>query len=274
VRSPLPLYSHPAPGGRKLAPVQSRWCQAAGLRMHYRVSAAPVPDGRIPVVLVHGFVISSRFMVTLLERMGLEFPTAAPDLPGFGRSEKPRELLDVSAHAEVLMAWIDAVGYRRVALLGNSLGCQIAAECAMRHPDRIAGIVLQGPTVDRHARTLPRQILRNLADSRREDSAGIAPLVDYLQAGLSRAAKMARAMIQHRIEGVLPHVDVPALVVRGSQDPVVPQYWAEEVTELLPRGRLVVVPGAAHAMVFSNALELTGVCQPFLVGLNREGDHR
>jgi pimeloyl-ACP methyl ester carboxylesterase len=40
-------------------------------------------------------------------------------------------------------------------MLGNSFGCQIAVELAVRHPDRVAGLVLVGPTMDSSARTAP-----------------------------------------------------------------------------------------------------------------------
>ncbi|UQA91182.1 alpha/beta fold hydrolase [Streptomyces halobius] len=45
-------------------------------------------------------------------------------------------------------------------LLGGSFGCQVAVVAAARHPDRIAGLVLVGPTVDPAARSFVRQLLR------------------------------------------------------------------------------------------------------------------
>ena len=72
--------------------------------------------------------------------------------------------------------------------------------------------------------------------------------------------------MEDRIEEKLPHVRVPALVVRGSKDPIVPQRWAEEVARLLPMGRLVVVPGAPHTLVYDAPLELARVVRPFLSG--------
>jgi pimeloyl-ACP methyl ester carboxylesterase len=54
-------------------------------------------------------------------------------------------------------------------MLGNSFGCQVAVELAVGHPDRVAGLALVGPTMDPSARTAPRQILRWLWDTARED---------------------------------------------------------------------------------------------------------
>ena len=57
--------------------------------------------------------------------------------------------------------------------------------------------------------------------------------------------------------------------MRGSNDPIVPQRWAEEATRLLPQGRLAVVPGAFHTVNFSSPLELVRVMVPFLAEVNR-----
>lgn len=58
----------------------------------------------------------------------------AVDLPGFGLTDKPAEPLDVAGLADALAAWIRAAGLERPTLLANSVGCQIAVDCAVRHP--------------------------------------------------------------------------------------------------------------------------------------------
>ena len=62
---------------------------------------------------------------------------------------------------------------------------------------------------------------------------------------------------------------MPTLVVRGSRDQIVPQRWAEEAARLLPMGRLVVIPGAAHTANYSAPMELAHVTRAFL----SEGRH-
>jgi pimeloyl-ACP methyl ester carboxylesterase len=73
-----------------------------------------------------------------------------------------------------------------------------------------------------------------------------------------------RYALRDRIEARLPLVRVPTLVVRGSRDTIVPQRWAEEATRLLPHGRLVVIPGAAHTLVYKVPAELVRAIRPFL----------
>ncbi len=236
-----------------------------GLPVHAHVSVDSVPEGGPTVVLVHGLVVSSRYMVPTAERLASHYHVYAPDLPGFGESDKPPHALNVAELSDSLAAWMREAGLERAALVGNSFGCQIVADFASRYPERIERAVLQGPTVDPRARSAPRQVPRFLLNSAREPlSLGPVLLRDYLSAGFRRAARTFQYMLEDRIEDKLPHVRVPALVVRGSRDPIVPQRWAEEATRLLPKGRLVVIPGVAHTINYSASLELVRVVRPFL----------
>src|SRR5918998_4849141 len=93
-----------------------------GRRMHARVSG--VAGGR-PVVLVHGLVVSGRYMVPLMDGLARSHAVYAPDLPGFGRSEGPARAPDVAGLADSLAAWMRTMGLSGAALVGNSVGCQV-----------------------------------------------------------------------------------------------------------------------------------------------------
>ena len=246
--------------------LESRWVSADGVRIHARVSTNPVPDDRTKVVLVHGQVVSSRYMIPTAEYLAPHHPVYAPDLPGFGLSEKPTYTLRIPELADALAAWMEASGLNRAALVANSLGCQIVANFAGRYPDRVSHAVLQGPTTDPSARTLSRQIWRWLINGTREPPGLTKVLIrDYRDAGLRRAIDSIRFnLMGDRIEENLPLVEVPTLVVRGEKDTIVPQRWAEEATRLLPSGRLVVIPGVAHTINYSAPREFTRVIRTFL----------
>ncbi len=242
-----------------------------GLRVHARVTVDPVPEGSPAVVLVHGLVVSSRYMIPTAQQLAPHHGVYVPDLPGFGRSEKPPSVLDVAGLSDSLAAWMETVGLRSAVLVGNSVGCQVVADLALRHPERVERAVLQGPTMDPEARTTLRQAARLALDGTREPPS-LLPimLLDYLSAGLRRSFSTFQHALKDRIEEKLPHVRVPTLVVRGERDPIVPQRWAEGVAGLLPEGRLVVVPGAAHTMNYAAPSELARVVRVFL----GEGEER
>jgi 2-hydroxy-6-oxonona-2,4-dienedioate hydrolase len=229
-----------------------------------RLSEDPAASGP-PVVLVHGYVISSRYMVPTAERLAPFHPVYAPDLPGFGESGRPRRVLDIPELADVLLQWMDVMGLERPVLVGNSMGCQILVDLASRHPRRVGCLVLVGPSVDPAGRSMPAQILRLMIDALRERPSLIGIFLhDFLKTGLPRAWRTARYVLADRVEDKMPRVQAPVLVVRGERDPLVPLAWAEEMTRRLSRERLVVIPGGPHGLNYSRPTELVREIRGFL----------
>lgn len=245
--------------------------------MHARVSVDPVPDRALPIVLVHGIGVASRFMVPVAEALAPYHPAYAPDLPGFGESGKPDRALNLSELADALAAWARAAGLGRAVFLGNSFGCQVVADLALRHPGLVERVVLQGPTMDPRARTAGRQLWRWMLNNRHErPSRALISASEYRKCGARRLFETFRYALQDRIEEKLPRLKAPALVVRGSRDPIVLQRWAVEASRLLSAGRLVVIPGAPHTLVYNKLRELARMVLEFLdeihTGEVEEGD--
>jgi pimeloyl-ACP methyl ester carboxylesterase len=113
-------------------------------------------------------------------------------------------------------------------------------------------LVLIGPTVDARARTLPRQIARLvLAALWERASLPLIVLEDYRRVGLGRLWAELGEMFADAPERRLPQVRVPALVIRGGCDAVVPLSWAREVAGLLGGARVATIAGGGHAIQFS-----------------------
>lgn len=243
------------------------WAVVGGLPMHARVALNLAPAGAPVVVLVHGLVVSSRYMIPTVVRLAPDCRVYAPDLPGFGRSAAPPHVLDIHGLADALVGWMRALGLGRVSLVGNSLGCQVIVDVALRYPEHVERIVLTGPTMDRRGRAGLEQARRLLLDVPRERPSLLVRWArDYLSAGAHRTLRTFWYGLTDPVEAKLPRVQIPALVVRGERDPIVPQAWAEEVARLLPMGRLVVIPGAPHALNYSRSRELVRIIRPFICG--------
>ncbi|WP_013323254.1 alpha/beta fold hydrolase [Gloeothece verrucosa] len=236
-----------------------------GLSIFARVSAEMLPQNAPIIILIHGLILSSRYMIPTAELLAANYRVYALDLPGYGESEKPEKILDLPELADVIARWMDATGIKKATFLGNSMGCQIIAELAMRHPQRIERAILQGPTVDPRGRSLFQQIWRFLLNAPGEDySQAPIQIQDYWLAGLPRCIATIQIALYDRVEAKLPYLRVPTLVVRGDKDPVVPQQWAQEVVDLLPQGQLKVIAGGAHTLNYSKPLELTQAVEAFI----------
>jgi 2-hydroxy-6-oxonona-2,4-dienedioate hydrolase len=242
----------------------SRWTSVKWGRMHARISRQ-APMHERPVILVHGLVVSSRYMVPTAERLAPLCRVYAIDFPGYGLSDKPREILNMAQLADTLAEWMDAEQVGVSDLVANSFGCQVLAEFALRHPLKIRRLVFQGPTIDPAARTFWRQLGR-LAMNSFYESPGLGWITaqDYFAAGPRRVVATIRMAFEDRIEEKLPSVQAPTLVVRGARDPLVPQRWAEEVVRLLPRGALAVLPNAGHTVNYTAPTEFVSAMRSFL----------
>jgi pimeloyl-ACP methyl ester carboxylesterase len=217
------------------------------VRLHVRQRADQHPAS--PVwVLLHGLAVSHRYLM----------PTAAalpggvfvPDLPGFGLSGNPATILTAEQHAGVVAAWLDSAGVSGANVLGNSFGCQVAVELAVRRPDLVASLILVGPTVDPAAPTAFGQIRRWARDLLIEDPHQIPVLAaDIRDAGLPRILRTLRHAVRHHIGRRLPLVEAPVLILRGEHDPIAPAAWTTQAAACAPDGRSDDVPGAAHNAV-------------------------
>src|SRR5436190_11663678 len=91
-------------GPKLRSPLESRWSMVKGWRWHTRSSRS---TGGTPLVLVHGLVISSLYMIPLTECLARTGEVHAVDLPGFGRSKGPQCAPSIPEMAEFLVAWLD-----------------------------------------------------------------------------------------------------------------------------------------------------------------------
>jgi pimeloyl-ACP methyl ester carboxylesterase len=226
----------------------------------------------VPVVLVHGLGLSGRSLLPLAARLAADRPVYVPDLPGYGRSQKPPAAADVPELADALAGWMAVAGTGRSALLGHSMGCQVIVDLALHHPALADRLVLVGPSTDPAAPTVLGQAWRALGDLPGEPlSFWPVLLADYLTAGPLRVLRALRLLLRDPLREKLPRLTQPVLVVRGANDPIAPQRWAEEVCRLAPRAGLVVLPRAAHAAPYGAPGAVARAVRPFLGGDDGKG---
>ncbi|HEX7667160.1 MAG TPA: alpha/beta hydrolase, partial [Polyangiaceae bacterium] len=117
-----------------------------------RVRFVEIGEGP-PVLMIHGYLANHAAWDHLLDSFGKRFRTIAPDLPGFGDSEKPspsRYAYNADAFAESLVDLVAALGLGRVAVVGHDLGGSVALTMAARHPSIVQRLVLVDPLVYPH----------------------------------------------------------------------------------------------------------------------------
>lgn len=257
--------------------IVERGVMVKGLRLATAMSDAPrALLARPPLVVLPAAGHTWEDYRIILDHFAAERRVFALDWPGFGNSEKPAPAdfaYTTEGFAELLSGWLDGLGIARGVLLGNAVGAAAAIRYAAATPRRVVGLALVAPmgfTPPGVARTLASRLFGAPALLRR-----VEPALTSLYLGPTTPDTSA-IVARHRALRSSPHysatieahaalwrslnrpaddltvlareVTAPAIVLRGSLDPIITAGDARRATESLgERGALeVVLPEAGH----------------------------
>jgi pimeloyl-ACP methyl ester carboxylesterase len=218
----------------------------------------------------------------LIAPLGRRYRVYAPDLPGFGRSERPQHAdYSIPMQVEAVRALMAAVGVPRARVAGISMGGWIVARLAAEHPALVERLVLVAPAGMRpdDAAPIPVDVLFP------QDEAGVRRLVaavrhkpPWLPAFLARDILerkqrdewiVFRAIESMRpgrdwLNGRLGSVAMPVLVVWGRQDALVPAAYAAPLRAELGDAQLTLLDGCGHVPMADCPEAFDPVLQRFL----------
>ncbi len=117
--------------------VESRFADVNGTRLHY-LTAGQGP----PVILLHGFAQTSHMWRPLIAQLAKTHTVLAPDLRGFGQSDKPPQGYDKKTMARDIQALAASLGHRRVKVVGHDIGLMVAYAYAAQFPAEVERIAL------------------------------------------------------------------------------------------------------------------------------------
>jgi pimeloyl-ACP methyl ester carboxylesterase len=234
------------------------------------------------LIFLHGFGLDGRMWKPQLEAFRDRYRVSAPDLPGFGPNP-------VDPGKETLTAAVarhcDALALDTVHIVGLSLGGAVAVDFALGFPTRVRSLTL----VDALLRGRPSGIqawdsCAALATQGRLPEAREAWLADPLFAGARRRPEVLASIREmgadysgehwagratSRLEVPEPasrlgEIDVPSLVVAGSDDLPTFRAMADEYAGALPRARKVILEGVGHVASMEDAPAFNRLLQSFL----------
>ena len=266
--------------------VEEKDIDVGGIATHYLI-AGPVNSPR--VVFVHGLGGSLATWSLNLPAFAQRFRICALDLVGAGSSAKPVMDYSVPALAEFLARFLDALGpdWRRVSIVGHSLGGAVALAFARSHPAHLERLVLVdsaglGPEIDRtvlglmHSEPTLKNLHAELARFFVNPSLIQQALVEQLyqqrmQPGAQEAlVSTANAAFgdgqQHtNLHDVVGGLNSPVLLVWGEADVVIPVAHAQEAKSA-SQSRLEVFAGCGHCPHIEHAGAFNQLVQSFLAG--------
>ena len=237
------------------------------------------------LVLLHGLGSSGLDWEYQYPEFETNYRVIAPDLRGFGRSDKPEGPYLVARHAEDLCALLDHLGIDRIQLLGFSMGGAVAFQFAASYPQRVERLIIVNSSpsfVPDHWRKslevivrkgvirllgvpqLARLIARRLFPGEHQE--------DLRAKTIERYGANHKDAYLHAIDGlvgwqlddeVLAGLAVPTLVIAAEHD-YTPLREKEDYCAKLPRARLVQVENSRHATPIEQPQLFNALVRDFL----------
>ena len=97
------------------------------------------------IVFIHGACSESSQWSAYFETLGRKYQCLAPDLLGFGDSERPKGPYSIQWESEVLEELFSNLRLKQFYLVGDGLGAWVAARYTINHPEQIKGLILRSP---------------------------------------------------------------------------------------------------------------------------------
>jgi len=238
--------------------------EVGGLRIAYeRAGTGP------PLFLLHGFVGDGRSTWhRQIEALSDEFTVVAWDGPGAGRSADPPASFRMPDYADCLAGFMATLGLGRSHVAGLSFGAALALELYRRHPKLSTTLILASayagwagslpPDVAeqrleqslRSSELSPTQFVATMLPTMFSKSASKAQIAEFVAAVSefhpAGFRAMAQASAQADLRDVLPHIEVPTLLLYGDEDVRAPLIVAGALHASIPGSRLVVMNGVGH----------------------------
>jgi sigma-B regulation protein RsbQ len=253
--------------------------------------------GERTLVFVHGFGCDQSMWRLVAPAFEDRYRVVLLDLVGAGHSDlaayDPARYSSLEAHADDLLAVLDALDLPAVAVVGHSVSSVIGMLAAIREPERFAGLVMLGPSphylnepgyAGGFERADIEELLEVMDNNYLGWAGGFAPVVmgapeqpalsQELEASFCRttpaiARHFARVIFLGDNRTDLPRLRTPTLVVQSADDVIAPRAVGSYVHQQLPGSQLVVVPTTGHCVHLSAPQETIAAITPFLDALPR-----
>ena len=222
------------------------------------------------VLLIAGSASTRPLWALVRPALAQSFRTIAFDNRDSGESTIVAAPYTLAGLADDAVAVLDAAGSKSAHVIGHSMGGAIAQELALSYPDRVQSLTLVSTWArgDRYSRNI-MDLMIDLTRSVRDDFALLESII-FVGAGISTlrgaslhdmtAAAMALGPLaprnalerQWRLDEIvdtldrLPALKMPAHVITGAEDRLLPPYFSEELARAIPGATLTRIDGVGH----------------------------
>lgn len=251
-----------------------KYIELNGVRLHYTDTGNP--DGQ-PIIIMHGYGCNVTTVASIARIFEQGMRVINVDLPGHGLSDEPPTIWGVDDYTRCIEALLQALGLKKVSLLGHSFGGRIGILLSSRNPDihklvlvDAAGIkpkrkpkyYLKVYTYKTLKHLLPVVFGKRLGNQLLDRYRGKAGSADYRQSSPIMRGVMSKC-VNEDLKSVMPAIKAPTLLIWGSEDTATPLSDAKTMERLIPDAGLVNFEGCGHYSFLDNPGGFRAVIQEF-----------
>ena len=227
------------------------------------------------LLLLHGIPTSSYLWRDVIDSLALTFDVLAPDLLGYGDSDKRLDAdLSIAAQARYMVAVMESLGIHQAAVVGHDIGGGVAQLMAVDEPDRVARLILIDSIADNNwpvpdiarlkepawdqilvDRDLRPGFRKGLEEGTTQPGVVTDELVNeiarpFSDQGTRRAyLRAARALNSRDLVSRSRHIQditTPTLILWGANDRFLEPRWAQTLKNKLPDATVEIVDPGGH----------------------------
>jgi len=208
----------------------------------------------IPILLLHGWGISTEPYQEALQLLAQHHSIIAPDLPSFARSPYSGLIPNYTSYSKFLVDFLEALDLPQVHVVGHSLGGGIAITLSALVPEKIRSVILvdsTGTTTPSLLEMIPRRAIEMTAQfflpKLRLKLVDIPLVFSYnLLFNTGNVIQGLLISLSEDISHLLPKVQAPCLLLWSVKDLTTPLSNAQKMADMVPNAKLIVVEEGLH----------------------------
>ncbi|MFX1435187.1 MAG: alpha/beta fold hydrolase [Promethearchaeota archaeon] len=238
----------------------------------------------IPLVFIHGWLGSSREWIHQLCYFNFKEHITTLDLPGFGKSGKPKAKYSIEFFTEQILSFLKLLGYNEAILIGHSLGGMIALNITIRNPKLVKKLILISSSaeisqslkdkiklfwVNLIFKLIYKKFLKNIVKQI------LSPKfkIQELKRLYTTALKIPKSIVLRTFKNMtskfnmhdqISQISQPTLIIYGNEDKIISDSMITELGNLVPNSKIFNIEDSSHRVMVDNYEKVNKIIDEFV----------
>ncbi len=238
----------------------------------------------IPLVFIHGWLGSSREWIHQLCYFNFKEHISILDLPGFGKSGKPKAKYSIEFFTEQILSFLKLLGYNEAILIGHSLGGMIALNITIQNPKLVKKLILISSSaaisqslkdkiklfwVNLIFKLIYKKFLKNIVKQILSPKFKNQELKKFYTTALKIPKSIVLRTFKNmtskfNIHDQISQISQPTLIIYGNEDKIISDSMITELGNLIPNSEIFSIEDSSHRVMVDNYEKVNKIIGEFI----------